>query len=77
MPMVRKRDPEESGTAEGLQPRLLTAAQAANYMGLAEGTVRRMMAAGTLPVVKIGKAARVDRVKLDELLDGGVLDTGS
>jgi excisionase family DNA binding protein len=45
-------------------------------MGLAEGTVRRMIAAGRLPIVRIGRATRIDRIKLDKLLDGGVLSTG-
>ena len=66
----------DSADREKIQPRLLTAAQVANYLGLAEGTVRRMMAAGTLPMVKIGRASRIDRIKLDGMIDGGALDTG-
>jgi excisionase family DNA binding protein len=54
----------------------MTPADAARYMGLAEGTVRRMIAAGRLPIVRIGRATRIDRIKLDKLLDGGVLSTG-
>ena len=54
----------------------MTVAEAAHYMGLAEGTVRRMIAGDKLPIVRIGRATRIDRVKLDKLLDGGVLETG-
>jgi len=66
----------EAGNGAPFPPRLMTASDAARYMGLAEGTVRRMMAAGRLPIVKIGRASRIDRIKLDKLLDGGVLQTG-
>lgn len=66
----------EARNGAAFPPRLMTASDAARYMGLAEGTVRRMMAAGKLPIVKIGRASRIDRIKLDKLLDGGVLETG-
>jgi excisionase family DNA binding protein len=67
---------DEARAAEAFAPRLMTPADAARYMGLAEGTVRRMIAAGRLPIVRIGRATRIDRIKLDKLLDGGVLSTG-
>ncbi len=67
---------EENQPSEGVTPRLMTVAEAAHYMGLAEGTVRRMIAGDKLPIVRIGRATRIDRVKLDRLLDGGVLETG-
>ena len=67
---------DDAGAPEALTPRLMSAADAARYMGLAEGTVRRMIAAGKLPIVRIGRATRIDRIKLDKLLDGGVLETG-
>ena len=59
-----------------ITPRLMTVAEAARYMGVAEGTVRRMIAGDKLPIVRIGRATRIDRAKLDTLLDGGVLETG-
>jgi len=74
--MTPKRRSDSEADLHRTTPRLLTAAQAAHYLGLAEGTVRRMMAAGSLPLVKIGRASRIDRVKLDKLIDGGALDTG-
>jgi len=74
--MTSREEPAEPSEGTAFPPRLMTAADAAHYMGLAEGTVRRMMAAGRLPIVKIGRAARIDRIKLDTLIDGGVIETG-
>lgn len=74
MPSSEER--EEERAPEAFAPRLMTPADAARYMGLAEGTVRRMVAAGKLPIVRIGRATRIDRIKLDKLIDGGVLETG-
>jgi len=74
--MTSREEQAEPSGGTPFPPRLMTAADAAHYMGLAEGTVRRMMAAGRLPIVKIGRAARIDRIKLDKLLDGGVIETG-
>lgn len=67
---------EETRLEPSITPRLMTVAEAARYMGVAEGTVRRMVAGDKLPIVRIGRATRIDRVKLDTLLDGGVLETG-
>lgn len=74
--MPSSDDQDEARPSEPFAPRLMTAADAARYMGLAEGTVRRMIAGGKLPIVRIGRATRIDRIKLDKLLDGGVLETG-
>ena len=67
---------DENRPDAGITPRLMTVADAARYMGVAEGTVRRMIAGDKLPIVRIGRATRIDRAKLDKLLDGGVLETG-
>jgi excisionase family DNA binding protein len=67
---------EETRSDSVITPRLMTVAEAARYMGVAEGTVRRMIAGDKLPIVRIGRATRIDRLKLDKLLDGGVLETG-
>ena len=45
------RDPIESN-------RLLKPAEAARFLGLAEGTVRNKASAGELPTVKLGTALR-------------------
>ncbi len=74
---MQPSDEGDDARASGVfAPRLMTPADAARYMGLAEGTVRRMIAAGKLPIVRIGRATRIDRIKLDKLIDGGVLATG-
>lgn len=45
--------------------RLLTAREAARYLGLAEGTVRNKVSAGDIPYVKVGTALRFRRSALD------------
>jgi excisionase family DNA binding protein len=76
MTMGSGSESDEIRPDSGIAPRLMTVAEAARYMGVAEGTVRRMVAGDKLPIVRIGRATRIDRLKLDKLLDGGVLETG-
>lgn len=45
--------------------RLLTAAEAAHYLGLAEGTVRNKANRREIPHVKIGRSLRFRRSELD------------
>jgi len=62
-----------SRVLEGLRPklegprarRLLTAEQAAEYLGFTENAVRHMIADGTLPIVRVGE--RGIRFDLDDL----------
>lgn len=46
--------------------RLLTAAEAAHYLGLAEGTVRNRASANEIPFVKLGRSLRFRRSELDQ-----------
>lgn len=48
-----------------IEDRLLTAAEAALYLALAEGTVRNKASAGQIPFVKLGTALRFRRSELD------------
>ncbi len=48
-----------------IEDRLLTAAEAARYLGYAEGTIRNKAAAGEIPTVKLGTALRFRRSELD------------
>lgn len=50
---------------DNLPDRLLTAAQAAEYLGYTEGTVRNKAAAGELPTIKLGTALRFRLSELD------------
>lgn len=45
-------------TGNDLADRLLTAREAARFLGFTEGTVRNKASDGTLPFVKLGKALR-------------------
>lgn len=53
-----------------IEDRLLTAAEAARYLGYAEGTVRNKAAAGEIPTVKLGTALRFRRSELDAWITG-------
>lgn len=48
-----------------LPDRLLTAAEAARYLGYTEGTVRNKASAGEIPSVKLGHALRFRLSTLD------------
>lgn len=57
-------------TAEGaLYPRLLTAKQAAGYIGRSEQAVRHMIFQRAIPVVRYGRCVRVDRNDLDRWIE--------
>lgn len=42
----------------GFEDRLLTAAEAASYLGYAEGTVRNKVSRGEIPFVRFGRTVR-------------------
>lgn len=50
---------------QGVTPRLLTYRQAGDALTASESTVKRLVAAGDLPAVRIGGAARIRIVDLD------------
>lgn len=53
-----------------MQPRLLTAADLAEYLNVSTTTVRRMVARGDLPKPsKLGNVTRWDRAAVDRVLD--------
>ena len=54
---------------DGNQPRLLTVAEAAKYISLSERSVRSMIASGTLPATREGRAVRLDRQALDRWIE--------
>ncbi len=52
------------------QKRLLTAPEAAQYLGLAVWTIRQWASQGRIPKVKMGKALRFDVEDLDRYIEG-------
>lgn len=52
--------------APGNEDRLMTAREAARYLGYAEGTVRNKASSGELPSVKLGTALRFRLSDLDK-----------
>jgi excisionase family DNA binding protein len=53
----------------GDEPRLLTVAEASKYISRSERSVRQMIADGVLPVMREGRAVRLDRAALDRWID--------
>lgn len=56
----------------GMESRLLTVEQAATYMGNTPNGIRSMIKKGTIPqscIVKLGRSIRLDKVRLDRLID--------
>lgn len=51
--------------------RLLTAEQAAEYLGLATWTVRQWASMGRLPKVKLGRSLRFDISDLEKVIEEG------
>jgi excisionase family DNA binding protein len=51
------------------EDRLLTAREAAAYLGYAEGTVRNKVMDGEIPFVKVGRLLRFRRPDLDRWVD--------
>jgi excisionase family DNA binding protein len=49
----------------GDEPRLLTVAEASKYISRSQRSVRQMIADGVLPVMREGRAVRLDRAELD------------
>jgi excisionase family DNA binding protein len=52
-----------------MAPLLLRAAEVATLLGLGRSTVFALLAAGELPVVRIGRSVRVPRVALERWVD--------
>jgi excisionase family DNA binding protein len=55
-----------------VQPRLFTYEEAGKYLGVSAATVKKLAQSGRLTVVKLGKAARIDRRQLDAMIDSTV-----
>lgn len=49
-------------------PRLLSVAQAAEYLGRTPEALRQLIHRGRLPVVKLDRRVQVDRLDLDEII---------
>lgn len=60
-----------SGTPRGKRNRLLTAKEAAEYLGLSEQTIRQWASQRKIPSVKIGRALRFLVDDLDQLINEG------
>lgn len=56
---------------------LLKADEAATYLGLGRSKLYELIAAGELPLVRIGRAVRFPRVELDRLIEKWTNDAKS
>jgi len=61
--------PAGTGSGSALKKRLLTAGEAAEYLGLSEQTVRQWAHMRRIPCVKLGRALRFDIEDLDLWLE--------
>jgi excisionase family DNA binding protein len=73
-PGDRERAEENALTADArgtrpLEPLLLRAGEVAKLLGLGRSTVFALLAAGELPVVRIGRSVRVPRGALERWVD--------
>ena len=66
--VLSSRAPEASNP-RNIEPRLLTAAQAAEYIGRSEQAVRHLIFQWDIPVVRTGRCVRIDRKDLDRWIE--------
>jgi excisionase family DNA binding protein len=60
--------------AEQQAPRFLTVAEVAELIRVSKMTVYRMVHAGEIPAVRVGRSFRVPQAAVEELLASGVGD---
>ncbi len=56
-------------SSSGLEPRLLTAKQAGEYIGRSEQAVRHLIFQRDIPTVRTGRNVRIDRKDLDRWIE--------
>jgi len=65
---------------QALEPRLVSVAEAASYLAISQRGVWNLIAAGSLPSVRLGRRVLIDREQLDRLINAsaaaGATDTG-
>lgn len=61
----------------GLEPLLLKAPDVANLLGLGRSKVFAMVAAGGLPVVRIGRSVRIPRQALERWIRDQTIEVGN
>lgn len=57
-----------------MEKRFFSCREIAEYLGTCEKTVRRLCDRGKLPFVRIGRSVKIDKGRLDELLEAGELE---
>ena len=60
----------------GLEPLLLKATEAAKLLGLGRSKVFAMVAAGELPVIRIGRSVRIPRQALERWIRDRTIEVG-
>ncbi|MDO5722261.1 MAG: helix-turn-helix domain-containing protein [Actinomycetaceae bacterium] len=58
------------------RPRFMTAAEVADLIRVSKMTVYRMIHAGELPAIRVGKSFRVPQQAVQQLIDAGLADWG-
>ena len=62
-------DMRHTAAPSAVMPRLLTAAQAGEYIGRSEQAIRHLIHQRELPVVRSGRNVRIDRKDLDRWIE--------
>jgi len=60
----------------GLEPLLLRATEAAKLLGLGRSKVFAMVAAGELPVIRLGRSVRIPRQALERWIRDQTIEAG-
>jgi excisionase family DNA binding protein len=61
--------PRKSSPIPAPRPHYVSPAEAADYLGVNERTVRRMVSAGKLPGYRLGRLIKVDLNEVDSVLE--------
>lgn len=67
--MAEMQAAEKKNSAKSPQPRLMTAAQAGEYIGRTESAIRQLIHKRQIPIVRFGRNVRVDVRDLDNLIE--------
>ncbi len=67
--MEAKEEKKEQGIPYPLHQRLLNLSQAASYLGRTLWSMRELVWAGKIPIVRSGKRIYIDRLDLDSYIE--------
>jgi len=57
-----------------MDKRFYSCREIAEYLGTCEKTIRRLCDRDKIPSIRIGRSVKIDKHRLDELLEAGILE---